>query len=209
MKVLVLGATGATGREVVRAALALKLDVTAFVRTPARLAISDPKLKIAEGDVGDYAAVSRAVAGQDAIISTLGVGKPLKSDPVVIDGIRNLLRAMGEHSVRRLIYLSFIGVSESRADAGLIVRYIARHPLRHEIADHEIKEDLIRRSSVDWTIVRAPKLSNGPATGRYRVGDTIRAQSLFPIISRADLASFLVEQLSDSAWIRKAPRILP
>jgi len=209
MKVLVLGATGATGREVVRAALALKLDVTAFVRTPARFAISDPKLKIAEGDVGDYAAVSRAVAGQDAIISTLGVGKPLKSDPVVIDGIRNLLRAMGEHSVRRLIYLSFIGVSESRADAGLIVRYIARLPLRHEIADHEIKEDLIRRSSVDWTIVRAPKLSNGPATGRYRVGDTIRAQSLFPIISRADLASFLVEQLSDSAWIRKAPRILP
>jgi putative NADH-flavin reductase len=209
MRVLILGATGATGLEVVRQALAQELFVTAFVRNPARLTVGGPTLRVIQGDVADYAGVAGAVEGQDAVVSTLGVGRPLRSDPAVIEGVRHTLRAMEAHSVRRLVYLSFIGVRESRAAAGLLIRYVARHPLRHEIADHEAKEELIRASGCDWTIVRAPKLSNALPTGRYRHGDGIVATSVFPVLPRADVAAFLLRQLSERTYVRQAPRVLP
>jgi putative NADH-flavin reductase len=209
MRVLVLGASGATGREVVRQALAQELSVTAFVRDPSRLKIDGTTVRVVQGDVGDYTAVARATEGQGAVISTLGVSRPLHSDPVVIEGVRHVLRAMEEHAVARLVYLSFIGVRESRAAAGPVIRYIARFPLRHEIADHEAKEAAIRSSRCEWTIVRAPKLSNGPPTGRYREGEDIVARSLFPVLSRADVADFLLRQLHDRTYVRKAPRLLP
>lgn len=209
MRVLILGASGATGHEVVRQALAQELDVTAFVRDPARLKLGAPGLRVLQGDVGDYAAVAEAIEGQEAVISTLGVGRPLHTDPVVIEGIRNVLRAMEEHSVARLVYLSFIGVSESRSAAGPMIRYVAKFPLRHEIADHEAKEALISGSRCDWTIVRAPKLSNDQSTGRYRDGVDIASRSFFPVLPRADVAGFLLRQLREQTYVRKAPRILP
>ena len=209
MRVLILGASGATGREVVRQALAQELLVTAFVRDPARLTVDGPTLRVVQGDVGDYAAVAGAVEGQDAVISTLGVSQPLHADPVVIQGIRHTLGAMEAHAVSRLVYLSFIGVRESRASAGPLIRYVARFPLRHEIADHEAKEGLIRASRCDWTIVRAPKLSSGQPTGRYREGEDIVSNSFFPVMSRGDVANFLVRQLADDIYVRKAPRLLP
>jgi putative NADH-flavin reductase len=209
MRVLVLGASGVTGREVVRQALAQQLNVTAFVRDPARLTVGGPMLRVVHGDVGDFAALAGAVEGQEAVVSTLGVSRPLHSDPVVVDGIRHTLRAMQEHGVSRLVYLSFIGVRDSRAAAGFVIRRIAKYPLRHEIADHEAKEALIRASRCDWTIVRAPKLSNGPPTGHYREGEDIVARSLFPLLPRADVAAFLLRQLHERTYIRKAPRLLP
>jgi putative NADH-flavin reductase len=209
MRVLILGASGATGLEVVQQALAQGLSVTAFVRDPDRLTVGGPTLRVAQGDVGDYAAVASAVEGQDAVISTLGVSRPLHSDPVVVEGIRHTLRAMEERSVSRLVYMSFIGVRDSRAAAGPVIRFVAKFPLRHEIADHEKKEALIRASRCDWTIVRAPKLSNAPRTGRYREGEEIAADSLFPTLPRADVAAFLLRQLRERTYVCKAPRVLP
>jgi putative NADH-flavin reductase len=209
MRVLILGASGATGHELVRRAPANDLGVTAFARDPSRVRVTHPSLHVVQGDVGDAARVSDAVRGHDAVVSALGVAKPLNADPIVVDGIRNTLRAMQEHGVRRLVYLSFIGVTDSRPDAGFLVRYVARHPLRHEIADHETKEALIRASDVDWTIVRAPKLTNGPATDAYRDGTAIAARSIFPTLSRADVAGFMLRQLADRAYVRMAPRVLP
>ena len=209
MRVLILGATGATGHELVRQALSSDFAVAAFARDPARLKITHPGLRIIQGNIGDAALVSEAVRGHDAVVSALGVGKPLNPDPVVVDGIRHTLHAMKQHGVRRLIYLSFMGVTESRSDAGFLVRYVARHPLRHEIADHETKEALIRASDTDWTIVRAPKLTNGPATASYRDGASIAARSIFPTLSRADVASFMIRQLADRTYLRMAPRVLP
>ena len=209
MRVLILGASGATGREVVHQALAQGLNVTAFVRDPARLPLSARTLRLFQGDVGDYAAVAGAVEGQQAVISALGVSRPLRPDPVVIEGVRHVLRAMQEQAVSRLVYMSFIGVHESRAAAGPMIRYVAKFPLRHEIADHEAKEALIRASRCDWTIVRAPKLSNGRPTRRYRDGEDIAARSFFPVLPRADVADFLLRQLRDSTYVCMAPRILP
>lgn len=85
-----------------------------------------------------------------------------------IEGVRNIIRAMQAHGIRRLIYLSFIGIPESRSSVGVVLRYIAPIPLRHEIADHEAKEALIKASGLDWTIVRPPRLTDGPCTARSR-----------------------------------------
>ena len=144
MRLLVFGASGHTGRELVRQALAREHRITAFARQPANLASVAPDIRVVQGNVADYEAVAGAVAGQDAVVSSLGVGVPLKHDRDVITGVQNIIRAMEVHQVRRLIYLSFIGVRESRAAVGVILRYIAPIPLRHEIADHEAKEALVR-----------------------------------------------------------------
>ena len=92
---------------------------------------------------------------------------------------------------------------------GLIIRPIVGFILRHEIADHVAKEALIRASAADWTIVQAPKLTNGPATSTYRSGPAITSTAAFPTISRADVAGFLVAQVTDARFLRQVVRILP
>jgi putative NADH-flavin reductase len=208
-RLLVFGASGGTGRQIVAQALAKNIAVTAFLRNPARLGVVHDHLRYVQGDVGDAGAVAGALPGHDAVVSALGVGTPLKHDQVVIDGVRNIVRAMEAARVRRLIYLSFIGVRDSRAAAGFLIRHVAKIPLRHEIADHEAKEALVRESALDWTIVRPPKLTDGQPTGRYRTGDDITARSIFPTLSRADVAAFMIQQVTDAAFVRKAARVLP
>ena len=208
MRVLVFGASGKTGREVVRQALARGFQVTAFVRDTARLPLAHAHLRLLKGEITDPQGVARAVEGQNAVISTLGVGTPLRHDPAVIDGVRTIARASEHASVERLVYMSFIGVSDSRDAAGFLLKQLATTVLRQEVADHEMKEAAVADSFVDWTIVRVPKLTNGRLTAAYRVGESIRARSPLPMMSRADVADFLLRQLTDAAFIRKAVRIL-
>ena len=207
MKLLVFGASGKTGREVVRQALARDYTVTAFVRETARLPLAHASLRLVTGELTN-AAVAKAVTGHTAVISTLGVGQPLRHDAAVIDGVRAIARAAEHESVERLVYLSFIGVRDSRDAAGFVLKRLATTLLRHEVADHEVKEAAIVESLVDWTIVRPPKLTNGRLTAAYRVGEAIRARSPLPLMSRADVADFMLRQLTDAAFIRKAVRIL-
>ncbi len=179
MNLLIFGASGHTGREVVREALARGHRVSAFARDPARLGIVSAALRPIPGDVADGATVARAVPGHDAVVSTLGVGTPLQHDPKVVAGIAHILAAMQGAGLRRMIYQSFIGVRESRAAVGFVLRFIAPLPLRHEIADHEAKEALIKASTMDWTIVRPPKLTNG-RRANYRVGVDIETWAPVP-----------------------------
>jgi putative NADH-flavin reductase len=208
MKLLIFGASGKTGREVVRQALARGYMVTAFVRQTARLPIAHANLRLVAGEISNPEAIARVIAGQTAVISTLGVGQPLTHDQAVIEGVRAIARAAEQASVERLLYLSFIGVNDSRDAAGFVLRQLATTLLRHEVADHEVKEAAIVASFVDWTIVRPPKLTNGRLTATYRVGEDIRARSPLPLMSRADVADFMLRQLTDAAFIRKAVRIL-
>ncbi|MEP6565471.1 MAG: NAD(P)H-binding protein [Mesorhizobium sp.] len=209
MKLLIFGASGATGRALVSAALANGHAVTAFVRTPGKLAISHENLRVIAGDVADRQAVERAVAGHQAVFSCLGVGVPLKRDPAVVAGIGHIVDAMQRTGPARLIYLSFLGVRDSRRHLGpLLGGIIVPLVLRHEVADHEAKENLIVQSSLDWTIVRPPKLINGAATGEFRHGDGIRAASLLPTLARADVAAFMLGQINDTTYSRRAVSIL-
>jgi len=126
----------------------------------------------------------------------------------LIDGLRNIIRAMEQAGVRRLIYLSFLGVPDGRQGLGPVVNYIVAPLLRNPIADHEEKENLIRQSRLDWIIVRPPRLTSEPYTGLYRSGEQIPARSLILTLSRADLADFMLKQLTDQTFVRKAPRVM-
>jgi hypothetical protein len=122
--------------------------------------------------------------------------------------VRTIARASEHASVERLVYLSFIGVSDSRDAAGFLLKWLATTVLRQEVADHEMKEAAVADSFVDWTIVRVPKLTSGRLTAAYRVGERIAARSPLPMMSRADVADFLLRQVTDAAFIRKTVRIL-
>jgi len=208
MRLLVFGASGKTGHELVRQAIEHGHTVTAFVRTPGKLTIAGPSVRVLAGNVADSAAVAGAIPGHDAVVSALGVSTPLKHDADVIAGVQHIIAAMEEHRVRRLIYVSFIGVRESRAAVGFVLRYIAPIPLRQEIADHEVKESLIRSSRLDWTIVRPPKLTDGPRTVCYRSGNDISTWKPVPVLSRSDVAHFVLQELVEPRYVGHTPRLL-
>jgi len=208
MNVLVFGASGATGHELVRQALNQGHKVTAFVRTPSKLKITHDDLKLVEGNVSQYPVVEQAIRGQDIIFSALGASNPFRFDQSVVEGISNIIQAMQHSVVKRLIYLSFIGVPESRNDGGFVIKYIAPKLLKTEIAGHELREKMIRKSELDWTIVRAPTLTKGPGKREYRSGEELKSHAFTVTISRADVADFMLKQMNDNSFIRKAVRIM-
>jgi putative NADH-flavin reductase len=209
VQVLVFGASGATGREVVRQALDLGHSVNAFVRDPKKFEIRHPELGLMVGDVTQYASVARAVSGQDAVVSALGSGNSLSSHPALGDGVQNIIRAMDHAGVRRFVYLSMLGVGKSGRQLGFVDRYIVLPLLlRNVVADHAREEALITQSTLDWVIVRPPRLTNGPYTGRYRSGEDVREGKPSASISRADVAGFMIEQLTDERYLHRAPAVL-
>jgi putative NADH-flavin reductase len=208
MNVLVFGASGGTGREVVKQALGQGHSLTAFVRAPAKFGIDHSHLTVVQGDVLDYASVERAVENQAAVICALGSSTPLKRDSTLIDGVRNILMAIGQAG-RRFIYLSFLGVRDGRNQLSFLGKYIiAPLLLRNVVVDHEAKEALIKKSRLDWIIVRPPRLTNGRRTGTYRSGEGVVATSIIPTISRADVAEFMVKQLTDDRYLHKAVNVM-
>jgi putative NADH-flavin reductase len=209
MKVLVLGATGATGHHLVDQALAQGHRVTALARNPSKLETRHPNLTVVQGDVTDPGAVERAVRSQDVVLCALGSSTPLRRDPTLVAGIGNLVGAMERLHVRRLVYLSFLGVHDGRGQLSLLGRYLVAPLLMRKVAaDHETKEAIIRHSALEWVIVRPPRLTNGRRTGAYRSGADIHATMVIPRISRADLAEFMLGQLTSDAYLRRAPAVM-
>ena len=209
MNALVFGASGGTGRELVKQALTQGHSVTAFVRDPTKFEIKQANLKVVQGDVANYESVARALQNQDATICALGSSTPLRRDPTLIDGVRHIIKAMEQAGVQRLIYLSFLGVRDGRNQLSFLGKYIvAPLVLRNVVADHEVKERLIKQSRLKWTIVRPPRLTNGCRTGAYRSGERIAANSIIPTISRADVADFMLKQLTDDTYLHKAPAMM-
>jgi putative NADH-flavin reductase len=199
MHLLVLGATGGTGREVVSQALAQGHDVTAFVRDRARLPITSERLRIVEGAIEG---VGEAVASQDAVISALGAGKSFKSEGLIQRAMPIVIDAMNRSGVRRLIFMSAFGVGDTWSDIPLLPRIFVRMLLRDLYADKAAGEQILSRSNLDWTLVYPAGLTNKPRTGRYRTGEHI-ALSGFPTIARADVAEFMLKQAGESRYSRK------
>ena len=207
MKIVIFGSTGGTGRELVAQALARGHHVTAQARSPEKLAdLERPNLEVVRGDVLDPSDVERAVTGHEAILCAVGAGP--ERTTVREDGTRNIVAAMEATGVRRLVCLSSLGVGDSRANLPLFTRYvIVGIFLRHAFADHERQEAVVRNSSLDWTIVRPPHLKDGPRTGEYRHGFPPTERSIQGWISRADVADFMLDQLTVDAYVRQTPGV--
>jgi putative NADH-flavin reductase len=205
MRLLVFGSTGGTGREIVRQALEQGHNVTAFARNPARLGLTHERLKTAPGDVFDYASIERAVRGHDAVLSALGTRK-LGKTSVLSSGTRHIVRAMEAALVRRFVCESSLGVGDSSGQMGALYTYLVIPLfLRNIYADKEVQERIVRESSLDWIVVRPAVLTNGPRTGLYRAGFDSSDRSIAGKISRADVADFMLKQVSDDTYLRQTP----
>lgn len=205
MNIVVFGATGGTGREVVKQALAQGHTVTAFVRDPARLSLEDEMLRVVVGDALDPEPVAQAVSGQDAVVVALG-SRDRSNRTVRAEGTANVIQAMGIHSVPRLIVVSAGGVGDSYRQAPLVLKAIIKTLLRNTYADHEQQEQYVRDSALEWVIVRPALLSDGPFTGQYHTG-TADVDLPGGRVTRADVADFVLKQLTDDRYLRKAVSI--
>ena len=204
MQLLVVGATGGTGRQTVEQALQAGHFVTAFVRDPAKLSIQHPNLTLLTGDVLKPETVLPAVRRQDVVICSLG-SRPGQQDQAVAEGTRNLIAAMHQAGVQKLFVVSSLGVGTSYEEASLPSKLIIKTLLSGVIAEKEKQEQAVRESGLDWTIVRPTSLTNGPVTGHYRIGEHLPFSRFdFPRISRADVAAFLLGQLDNDTYRQKA-----
>ena len=207
MKLIVVGSTGGTGRELLKQALDQGHRVVAQARDQKKLDdIKHASLQVVRGDVLDPAAVEGAVAGQEAVLCAIGAGAGRTT--LREDGTRNIIRAMEKTGVQRLICLSSLGVGDSRTNLSFFTRYIIVGVfLRHAFADHDRQEAGVRRSALDWTIVRPPHLVEGPRTGAYLHGFPATDRRIKGRISRADVADFMLKQLTDDTYVRQTPGV--
>lgn len=204
MKIVVFGATGAVGKQVAIQALGLDYKVTAFVRgDKSRLEeLNHRNLHIFQGNVLDPAAVKQAIEGQDAVICVLGAGK---KGGVRAPGTKNIVEAMENLGVKRFICQSTLGAGDSRANLNFFWKYIMfGWLLKEAYIDHQLQEEYVINSNLDWTIVRPGAFTDGPATGKFKHGFPPTEKTKLKI-SRADVAMFLLMQLESDKYLRKTP----
>jgi uncharacterized protein YbjT (DUF2867 family) len=186
MNLVVLGATGRTGRLVVEQALAAGHTVTALVRSPEKLTLGNSNLRVVPGQATDTLAVSRAMEGADAVISTLG-GK----GSVIADSTRAIVEAGRKTGVSRVVVLSTFAAQRDRLDVG--TRLLTGLGMGSTLKDKSAGEEMLRRSDLEWTIVYASILSDGPADGSVAVLPEGAKRRMSERIARADVAAWMLE----------------
>lgn len=205
MKIIVFGASGGTGLEIVKQALEAGHEVTAFARNPAKVTLEHPKLRRVTGDVMNAAAVNQAIAGQEAVVSALGPSRP-PVPGMMETAANNIVAAMRKAGVRRLVSTTGAGVRDPNDQPKLmdhvmkgLLTLLAGAVLRDSAANVAV----LRASGLDWTIVRFPRLMDGPRTGKYRVGYIGKDSG--SQISRADGADFVVKELTERKFVGQMP----
>lgn len=198
MKVLILGATGHTGALVVDDARAAGHDVTVLVRDPSRLSSGDGITVIA-GDATSEADLAAALQGQDAVISALGASG-LKTE-LFSSFATALVPAAHGAGVSRAVVLSNFGAGETIKQATFGQKLIYNSAMKGLLADKTKADSILAASDLDWTLAYAVTLSNGPAVGITPTATLVAKGN--PKVSRADVADFLVDSLTDSSWSRR------
>ncbi len=203
MKLIIFGATGTVGRHLVGQALAQGHRVTAFARKPLALELDHRDLTRRAGDVLDRGAVADAVQGHDAVLIALGAGR---KGTVRSVGTGHILDAMARSGVHRLICQSTLGAGDSRVHLNFFwKRIMFGLLLRDAYADHQAQEAAVEQCGLDWTVVRPAAFTDGPATGAYKHGFPATEKNLKLKISRADVARFMLGQLTDNTYLRRSP----
>lgn len=204
MKVLVIGATGATGVHLVRMLLAAGHEVTALARTPDALTAKDAKLRVVKGDVRDAAALDAAVAGQEAVMVAVGP-RSLSETDLQQTMYGHLVASMKKHGVRRIVNLSAWGAGDSVKYMPLIFKIFSGIVLRKVWPDKERGEQMMLDAGLDYVNVRPGRLLNAPARGGVRAG--LEPNGMKSELTREDLARFMVDQLTSDTWLRQSPLV--
>jgi putative NADH-flavin reductase len=204
-RLLIVGATGGTGRQLVAQALERGYSVTALVRNPAKLKIEHSQLTVIQGDVLDYDSVETVMRGQEAVLSALGHKRYFYPTRILSKGTQNILRAMETHGVQRFICETSLGIGNSAGRMGLYYTlFIIPVILPFYFWDKARQEKLIAASEVEWVIVRPGVLTNRAKRGTYRHGSNVGSFIWTVNISRADVAEFMLDQITDDAYLRTA-----
>lgn len=203
MNLLIIGASRGIGRQLLEQALQAGYEVTAMARHLEKLPWQQDGLRVMAGDILDPQQVRQAVAGQEAVCLTIGIGVTWKPVTVFSRGTENVLAAMAGHGVRRLVCVTGIGAGDSAGHGGFLYDRIFKPLLLKTIyEDKDRQEALIRASDTDWTIVRPGFLTNGPLTGKYRVLTDLQGVTAGRI-SRADVAHFILQEILTDRYVRQ------
>ena len=206
MKILVFGATGKTGKLVVQQALEYGFEVTAFVRDPAKMDINHCKLTVVKGDVMSPATIDKIMRGHDAVISCLGL--PASSPGQLRSrGTQHIVDSMKKSGVNKFICQTALGYADSKqilANTSFFFRsIIVPLLLKKTFDEHELQENIIKQTNLNWVIARPGNMTNGKLTGNYKTGFRSNDNSIKVKISRADTAHFLVQQLYSEDNVKK------
>lgn len=205
MIIAVFGATGGTGQQVVRQALAMGHTVRALVREVGKLDLAHDRLMVIQGNVLDASKVEETLRGSDAVVVSLG-NTANNPDFVVSQGTQVIVDAMQRlGQPRRIVVVSSLGVGESKDQVPLAFKMLMKSVLKKPMQDKERQEEIVKSSGLEWIIVRPGGLTDGPATGQYRAG--LDPKIVAGQVSRADVAAFVLQQLTDDTYLRKAPAI--
>jgi putative NADH-flavin reductase len=205
MRVLVFGASGGTGREIVQQALDRGHDVTAVTRKPAKIKITHRRLRVVRGDVMDPYTVDAAMPFHDAVMIAIGHRRYLGPWTILSEGTANIVEAMKTHGVRRLVCETALGVGNSAGRLGLYYTlFVIPFILPFYWHDKGRQERVVRASGLDWIIVRPAQLTNGARRGRYKHGVRVGSYLWSASISRADTADFMLNQLGETPYLEKA-----
>jgi len=198
--IMVFGGTGGTGKEIINQALAKGFAVTAVVRDPALWSIQHPSLTICKGDVLRPSTFENEMIGKVAVISCLGTGKNLKPTTIYSAGIENIISAMNKANVKRIICLS-AGALYTNSEMGFLIKMLAKlvvqNMLKNLYADMRVMEKKLQATTLNYSIIRPPMLSNKPFSGHYRTAVNTHIKRPFSI-SRADLAHYMISILNDA-----------
>jgi uncharacterized protein YbjT (DUF2867 family) len=209
LRILIIGATGGTGRELVRQALEQGHQVTALVRKPKKMKLEHPNLRVAQGNVHDYDSVESAMRGQSAVVCALGTKRFFYPNRVASNGTANILRAMKECNVPRFVCESSLGVGNSVGRLGLIYTFLVVPLILPFIFYDKVRQEkLIEESETDWVIVRPAVLTNAPARNKYRHGRNVGNYLWTNRIARGDVADFMLRQLTDDDYIGSAVGVI-
>ncbi len=207
MELAVFGASGRTGRPLVQQALDAGHDVIALVRTPATFPLKHERLTVVQGDILNAADVDEVVQGADAVLSVIGQSKNSPKD-LQTSGIKNIIDAMEKYGITRIVSLTGAGV-DAPQDKPKLINHVIKFALKtlqgSVLADAEQHAKILQASNLDWVIVRGPMLTEGPHTGKYRIGWV--GVNTSTRISRADVADFMLKQLTDNTYLRQAPMV--
>ena len=195
MNLTVLGAAGATGVQLVEQALAAGHQVTALARSAENLTLTNPNLYVVQGDATDRAVVSQAMKGADAVISVLGA-----RGAVIAEATRAVVAAAEQAGPDRIVMLSSFAVARDRLKP--VSKLVTRMAMGSQIKDKSAGEEVLRASGLDWTIVYATLLTNGPKTEPRVVPETEKV-GMSQRISRADVGSFLLQAATDGVYSRR------
>lgn len=201
MNLLILGATGATGKVIVHLALERGHQITAFVRDSRKVTIQHPSLRVVVGNVLDQGSLDRVMPGHDAVFFPIGPGHK-KESTVRTEGARNTVSVMSKAGVKRLIAMSGLGAGVTRKNMGFMFdQVIARTTLKGLLQDQNGMEAEIRRSKLDWIVVRPGELVDTPATRKWVL--SLDGTEIARKVSREDVVLFMLDQLESEEYVRK------